>query len=223
MDVQDIIQLIANQGLGNDTPTPADQVIYLRYLNIAHDDLYRSVKILDPDRASISTQITVTDGQADLPGDVMQIVSAIRIRLPPPQEDWRALINPAKDGKLVQKTLGWIESRDPMVSQTGDPEYYYLAGNKIGTYPVTTHLLKIRYIPKPQPFTLQTLASQIPYPPEYHSILVDGALFYLFQGEGGFKSGPRARDAQLKWLRGKTSLCNFIEATGNPREKIEDF
>jgi hypothetical protein len=209
MNVSEIVQLIANQGLGNDTPTLADQTIYLRYLNMAHKELYRAVKILDPARASVNADIIITNGAGDLPANIMRLTSAI---------------NEDRGRKLAQKTLDWIEDNDPLVEQTGDPAYWYFGdGNRIFTYPRTTHDLRIRYIPQAQNFTLETLEAAIPYPIEHHPILVDGALYYLFQSEGGFKSGTKAAGAQVKWLRGKAALCNDIESYVKPAEPATDY
>jgi hypothetical protein len=66
------------------------------------------------------------------------------------------------------------------------------------------------YIPQPPAFTEATEEKDIPYPIAYHPVLVDGALYYLFQEEGGFKSSRRENEAKARWETGKSKLLSYL-------------
>lgn len=194
MNAQDIVQLIANQGLGNDNPSLSDKEVYLRYLDLAHKELYRSAKPLDEDAATQSVDIEIIDGVGALPAGLFHPVSAIDV---------------TNKRKLTRKTRTWLEDNTtPLLSETGVPSYYYYTKQFIYPYPKSSITLRLRYIPNATPITLETTEDQIPYPLEYHQVLVDGALHYLFQGEGGFKSGERRAEALARWQKGKNALRN---------------
>jgi hypothetical protein len=70
--------------------------------------------------------------------------------------------------------------------------------------------INIWYVPQPIPLTEQTPEEDIPYPFAYHPVLVDGALYYLFCEEGGFKNLQKAQDAQRRWEVGQTRLLAYL-------------
>ena len=70
--------------------------------------------------------------------------------------------------------------------------------------------IKVWYVPQPITLTEQTPEQDIPYPLAYHPVLVDGALYYLFQEEGGFKNLQKAQAAQARWELGKERLIAYL-------------
>jgi hypothetical protein len=102
--------------------------------------------------------------------------------------------------------------KDPAFKATGYPHQYYLQGQKVTFYPVQTAVMtvKVSYTPQPLPFTEQTQEPDIPYPLAYHPVLVDGALYYLFQEEGGFKNAQKAVAAEQRWDQGQSRLLSYL-------------
>ena len=70
--------------------------------------------------------------------------------------------------------------------------------------------VSVWYTPQPSLLTENTDESEIPYPPAYHPVLVDGGLYYLFQQEGGFKNTTKENEALIRWQNGKTRLLSYL-------------
>jgi hypothetical protein len=66
------------------------------------------------------------------------------------------------------------------------------------------------YVPQPSPLTEATEEAEIPYPVAYHPVLADGALYYLFQEEGGFKDAQKDVQARVRWETGKSRLLSYL-------------
>ena len=63
MDVKEILQRLANLGVGLDIPTETDNEITLRYVNLSHYELYRSSMSLFSSYTPIENELfTATDG-----------------------------------------------------------------------------------------------------------------------------------------------------------------
>jgi hypothetical protein len=58
--------------------------------------------------------------------------------------------------------------------------------------------------------TEATAEAEIPYPVAYHPVLADGALYYLFQEEGGFKDAQKDIQARVRWETGKSRLLSYL-------------
>jgi len=112
-----------------------------------------------------------------------------------------------------------VIEKDPSFKETGTPYNYFIQGKVVQFYPVQTVVLPvvIWYIPQPVPFTLQTQEEDIPYPIAFHTTLVDGALYYLFQEEGGFKNSQKANEASKRWIVGKSSLSSYLYYSAGQR------
>jgi hypothetical protein len=48
----------------------------------------------------------------------------------------------------------------------------------------------------------------IPHP--VYPVLADGALYYLFQEEGGFKNTQKELEARKRWETGKSRLLSYL-------------
>ncbi len=76
--------------------------------------------------------------------------------------------------------------------------------------------MQVVFVPQPKFLKAETPEDDIPYPLAYHPVLVDGALYYLFQEEGGFKSPQKAQAAEQRWEIGKTRLISYLyQASGS--------
>lgn len=72
-------------------------------------------------------------------------------------------------------------------------------------------------IPGFTPFTIDTLESEIPYIPEYHQVLVDEVLYYIFQGEGGVKNNILTSESiRRAELRKNEMIAYYVNASKIP-------
>ena len=92
------------------------------------------------------------------------------------------------------------------------PFGYVLQKNVISFVPPQTSPVSVIvwYVPQPPTLAEDTREEEIPYPMAYHPVLADGALHYLFQEEGGFKSSPKSQEAKERWEIGKSKLLSYL-------------
>lgn len=198
MQVSDLLGVMANLSVGLDNTTPTERTIFLQYLNLAHFELYQETAnfnqdlILQENLANPENTNTVTLSQIPY---VMNAVYDV----------------------THKKTLNRISradllSLDPALSVTGDPKKYFMQKNILQFYPTQTAVTQVSvwYTPQPSLLTENTDESEIPYPPAYHPVLVDGGLYYLFQQEGGFKNTTKENEALIRWQNGKTRLLSYL-------------
>ncbi len=198
MQIAALLTLMGNLSLGNDNITANEKAIFLQYLNLAHLELYQITANFNQDLAE--------KYEADVAADT----SEHDLGFTP------YLVNEVWDGtrrlKLKRQSLTTLLARLSETEQSGTPKYYYTAKQAISFVPrscVPFHFL-MHYVPQPVPLTLETLEAAIPYPLAYHPVLVDGALYYLFQEEGGFKNLSKAQDAQKRWEVGQSRLLAYL-------------
>lgn len=205
MNVLDIINLMGNLSIGNDNVTSTEQAIFLKYLNIAHFELYRAT-------ANINQSILLSENVSNDPN----------------QNEWTLTRNPLLIYKvyipsltrgLQYLSLYEIMEKDPDLTKTGLPYHYFVQDNIVKLQPVQTSVYPavIWYVPEPISLNINDSASDIPYPAFYQSILADGALYYLFLDEDGFKNTQKQMEAKERWSKGKSSLISyFYNMSGKP-------
>lgn len=205
MNVRDIIDLMGNLSIGNDNVTSTEQTIFLKYLNLAHFELYRAT-------ASLNQRIIIHETVSNNENENDWLLSktpflVLKVYVP-----------------ILYKALEYISlydlmNLDPDFTRTGNPYYYYVQGNVIKLQPAQTSVYSanIWYVPEPVPLNINDSASSIPYPEFYHSILADGALYYLFLDEDGFKNTQKQIEAKERWSQEKSSVISyFYNMSGKP-------
>jgi hypothetical protein len=208
MKIDDMLNFMAIQGIGNDSPTDEDKTIYLKYLNVAHNELYSLITLWGSAKSTYFP-VDIVNGQGVLPNDVMRIARAVDVE---------------HKQVLDVEDIARLEEVDPLLEATGTPTCYYIQEPYIHTYPATTHTLQLRYFKFPNELTISTAETDIPYPAPYHHVLVDGALYYLLQAEGGFKAIPKIREAAIRWQTGKTALISYYGSNDAPLRVVsEDY
>ena len=198
MQVSDLLGLMANLSVGLDNTTPTERTIFLQYLNLAHFELYQETAnfnqdlILQENLASPENTNTVTLSQIPY---VMNAVYDVT---------HKQTLNRISRADLL--------SLDPALAATGTPEKYFIQKDSLQFYPTQTAVTQVSvwYTPQPSLLTENTDESEIPYPPAYHPVLVDGGLYYLFQQEGGFKNTTKENEALIRWQNGKTRLLSYL-------------
>ena len=187
--------------LGNDNITPEERQIFLHYLNLAHFDLY---------------QVTVPFNQNLFVFETLSnVLGENAVTLANPPYVIQSVYDQTHKKKLTRTSLADLLEKDPGFEAKGHPYQYFLQGSVIHFYPPQTAITLVRVVYTPQPvlFTEETEDREIPYPIAYHPVLVDGALYYVFQEEGGFKNPQKAVEAQKRWEDGRSRLLSSLYNT----------
>ena len=198
MEVPALLRLMGNLSLGNDNITEVEEAIFLQYLNLAHFELYQITANLNQDLLRQETRSNhENENWVTLP-DVPYLVNNVYDR--------------THRCSLQRLSLTEAIAKDPTFIATGNPTHYFVKRNFIQFVPAQTAITSIHvwYVPQAATLIETTLEQDIPYPLTYHPVLVDGALYYLFQEEGGFKNLQKAQDAQSRWEIGKTGLLAYL-------------
>lgn len=75
----------------------------------------------------------------------------------------------------------------------------------------------ITYIPQPALLTQLTLSANILIPSLYQYILADGAAYYVFQSETGFKDQTKMQTSYTRWMEGKQRLFAYLRNQGGQK------
>ena len=198
MHVTGLLTLMGNLSLGNDNITQVESAIFLQYLNLAHLELYQVTANLNQDLLIQETVANLEDSNQVQFSKIPYLVNSVYDR--------------THQRKLRRISLTDAIERDPDFVSTGNPCQYFVKQNIIHFVPVQTAVTSINVWYVPQPITLkeQTTEQDIPYPLAYHPVLVDGALYYLFQEEGGFRDSQKSQAAQKRWETGKSRLISYL-------------
>jgi hypothetical protein len=201
MQVSGLLNLMGNLSLGNDNITQVERSIFLQYLNLAHLELYQVTANFNQDLLEkYDAEIPANTHEHDL-GFTPYLINEVWVGA-----------SLATSRKLKRKSLAALLATLPVWQNPGTLEYYYLRKQVIGFVPKSTVPFEVmlHYVPQPITLTEQTPEQDIPYPLAYHPVLVDGALYYLFQEEGGFKNLQKAQAAQERWELGKERLIAYL-------------
>lgn len=204
MKVSEIIDLIATLSVGLDNIQKSDVEIYLKYLNLAHRELYRLTAQFNQDLI-ISETLINTQGSNTL--TLSQIPVCIN-----------KVFVPLLNIYLPRISMVDVIDIDPSFQQTGYPVRYFCQKNVIQFYPkqtVNVYETIVWYCPPCSDFTIDTPESDIPYPVDYHSVLAKGALKYVFQEESGFRNTPQQVDALKDWENGSKELISSLINSGS--------
>ena len=201
MEVAKLLTLMGNLSLGNDNITEIERAIFLQYLNLAHLELYQVTANFNQDLLEkYDAEIPANTHEHDL-GFTPYLINEVWVGA-----------SLASSRKLKRQSLVTLLATLPFWQNPGTPKYYYLRKQVIGFVPksIVPFEVMLHYVAQPITLTEQTLEQDIPYPLAYHPVLVDGALYYLFCEEGGFKNLQKAQAAQARWEIGKTRLIAYL-------------
>ena len=198
MTVVYLLTLMGHLSLGNDNIGAAERSIFLHYLNLAHFELYQVTATFNQDLIVFET---LTNVQGENTVTLARSPYALQ-----------SVYDQTHQKLLTRISLADLLKKDPAFKATGHPFHYFLQSRRIHFYPLQTAVMsvKVGYVPQPVPLTEQTEEQDIPYPLAYHPVLVDGALYYLFQEEGGFKNAQKATEAERRWDTGRSRLLSYL-------------
>lgn len=202
MQITKILDLMALMGVGLDNPSDNDKAIYLKYLNQAHFDLYNHTAALNDDLFLNETPQTTANSTDINLNKKPLVISSVWIK------DTRQL-----DHLPLQDFINYKNSHG-----ANTPSVFTFKKAVVSIYPIVKDVqydLDIWYTPQPVELKETTDEEDIPYPLSYHPTLVDGALYYLFQDEGGFKSSEKSLLHKAKWESGKSLLQSYLFNSSN--------
>lgn len=210
MNVREVISLLGELSIGIDNVSDSEQAIFLKYVNLAYAEIMRKTFLTNP-LIPVSRQVIhCTDGQLDM----AQLASLPFII--------KSVYTLDRNIELEARTIDFLQKIDPTVSQTGIPQYWSYNSNQISVYPLYTDVpdgegnpipnIGVLYVAMPPLLTIDNPEQAILFPPLYHPILVDGASYYLFQSETGFKNMPKSQEAMARWEGGKNELYAYLRS-----------
>lgn len=203
MDVSDIITLLANLSIGLDEPNDDDIVVFLQYINLCYFELLQETIAQNPLVVKLNEQVDCTNG----------VLSATSQPIFIP----KSVYNISSNVRLTPTIEENVLKRDPGLKITGLPVEWYYANGVINVYPLATSLVSdgngfgVRYIAQPEPLDSLSKSSDILIPPLYQQVLADGASYFLFQSETGFKDQIKMQAAMLRWKEGKQKLFSYMK------------
>jgi hypothetical protein len=207
MTVKEIIQLMANLSIEQDNMIAQEESIFLRYLNLAHFELYEATASVNQGLIeNEKTGNTLVANEAFLNKSPFSIVSVFDV----------------SNSKLLKPvSLTNLLHEDANFNRTGKPELYYLQNQVINFYPVQSNLNTINlncwYVPMPEELKITDNSDAIPYPVFAHQILADGALYYLLNDKDGFNSSQKDNETKTRWAMGKSKLISYFYNRNNIR------
>lgn len=210
MNVKQMIRLMRTLGIGSVFSDEETDRIALEYLNLANDEIYSETANLNSD---ILINDTLTNNS---------------------NEDFVTLTNPAFSLAAVfpigqNFPLKILSALDFAIYKfqnpiNGVPLICFKKGKTVSIYPIqngATYSFSIWYPPERIELTLDTPEVDIPYPSVFHSVVVDCALYYLFQDEGGFKNAEKENQALRRYIEKKNNLISYFQSAN--RQSINTF
>lgn len=203
MTPNDIITQVANISAGEDSPDSADTARILRYVNNGYRQVYRQVAKINKNKLLTAENVSITSGSGTMTVTPLSI---------------ERVVDTTTDEILKEADIEWIEKYlDADIDDTGSPEYFYWdgAGTTLKTFPLNTTTVRVRYLPAPTDLTSAGAETTISLPVAYHDILVEAALFYMYQDENDIRSAQEIQVAKFAYEEKLKGLMRYL--VGQPR------
>jgi hypothetical protein len=197
MNAKEIITLVSSQSIGLDDPSDSDIAIFLRYLNLTYFELLRLTILKNPVYPKVRETLECTDGVLD---PTAKSIFSIR-----------GVYLPESNKPLTGTNFDAVFEIDPGLKETSTtPELYYYDSGNVNIYPLYTGSIGIIYAANPELLNINSLSNNIYIPEIYHSVLVDGTSYYLFQSETGFRNQMKIQESLKRWSDGKADLNGYL-------------
>jgi len=205
MNVSDMINVMKTLGIGQVYSDDETNQIFLTFLNLANDQLYSET-------ANINSGILVNDPA------LVSVINQNSVTLTKTPFSISRVFPVGKKNALDGKSVLDFADYQFANSDSNDPSVYTSIGKNLMFWPFVndiSYTMNVWYAPERTMLELTTQESGIPYPPSYQRVLVEGALYYLFQDESGFKN-PRKENAALeRWDKGRADLKSYFYGSNN--------
>ena len=204
MTVAQILTLMGSLSFGDKNITETETSLFLNYLNLAHLELYGETASFNQMLYEFEV-LEKEEHEADvILAKTPYVMGMVYV--------------PSLKKKLKQFPLQEAIEDNPDRSKRGVVKGYTLEkGNRLVVWPFDPKPLPlvVWYIPEASLFIERTPESEIPYPRSYHNILADGALYYVFQDQSGFKNPQKMEEAKRRWILGKQRLLSYLRGSNN--------
>lgn len=97
---------------------------------------------------------------------------------------------------------------------TGDTIPVFSSLDSVSLNAASFSNIGITYIPQPALLDINTTSGEISMPTLYQYILADGAAYYVFQSETGFKDQSKMMECKARWEKGKRDLFSYYKNFG---------
>ena len=203
MTVAQILTLMGSLSFGDKNITETETSLFLNYLNLAHLELYGET-------ASFNQALYEFE-EINKPADRGSVT------LPLHPSIIGVVYVPDLKKTLEPISMQYAIRNDPDVGKRGEVARYSLQKNKMILWPFdpAPRDIVVWYIPEASLFVENTPESEIPYPRSYHNILADGALYYVFQDQSGFKNPQKMEEAKRRGILGKQRLLSYLRGSNN--------
>lgn len=203
MDVADILKLLATLSIGLDEPSDSDIGVFMQYINLCYFEILQDTIAQNPLVTVANESLDCNDGKLGSTSNPIFIP--------------RAIYDIATNIQLRGTTFEEVIKRDPGITKTGEAQEWYYSSGVINVYPKVTSLVSagkgfgVRYIAQPSPLLATSPSSDIMIPTLYQQVLADGASYYLFQSETGFKDQFKMQTSMMRWKEGKQRLFAYMK------------
>jgi hypothetical protein len=213
MNVQAILDRVFAISLNEDSPDSALQTRALRYLNDTYKEVLREVNQLRVNDLTLDETLTVSGGQIVLSHTPLEVKSVTNI---------------TDEQTMYRSDLASILRKDPDLSDTGSPVFYYFDSTGAATMkvwpPEEGVSIRVLYNPKVDDLEITDAESDILLPPEYHDVLVWGTLRWNFLDERDARTVQELGYSQAQFEITKNDLKRYIMRQQERIKSIgEDF
>lgn len=211
MNVSDMINIMKTLGIGQVYGDEETNQIFLTFLNLANDQLYSET-------ANINSGILINEPA------LTSVINQNSITLTQTPFSISRVFPVGKTNELNGKSVLDFADYQFANSDSNDPSIYTSIGKRLMFWPFVndiSYTMNVWYAPERTMLDLTTQESGIPYPVSYQRVLVDGALYYLFQDESGFKNPKKENAAMERWEKGRIDLKSYFY--GSNKMSIRTF
>lgn len=203
MNVSDIVDLLATLSIGLDEPSDTDILVFMQFINLCYFELLAATLAQNPLAPKNNEPVDCSNG----------ILNSTSQPIFMPKIIYSLASNTPLDETIEEDVLKY----DPGLQKQGTPFQWYQANGFLKVYPIATSRVAdgggfgVRYIPQPSPLAYSSQSADILIPFLYQQVLADGASYYLFQSETGFKDQLKMQSAMARWTIGKQKLFAYMK------------
>lgn len=204
MDVSGILERAIELSVGVDNVDTEEEYLYLKYLNMAANELYQRTAGFD----ELLERTHIEDG-FDESGELKITVAS---------EDMSFFL--VKKVMTANETFKQVPlskiAEMKFKEEVGDPVFAVKPASLVLYSKVEKpYKLFVSYVPKFKLLKDTTVEADIPFRPEFHELLVYGTLYYIYQDIDGFKSSTKESVAAKEWNDGIVSYQSTLFNTGD--------
>jgi hypothetical protein len=122
------------------------------------------------------------------------------------------VIDTTNENPVVWEDLRTLRERDPNLDDTGDPECWYLDGDELKIWPLSSNSLTVRYLKTPSDLTS---ADGPLIPDRYQYVLVDSAVAQAYADSdnyGRYNAASQLAEMEIQEMKEALFVPNYDQA-----------